>query len=462
MIRKHLSAPGLYGLVKNAFLAIPDHRAQGNVFYSLTDTLSSGLAVFAFKAPSLLNFMERTREPLEGANIKALFQIPQVPSDTQLRDILDPVQPEQLRPAYDSVLREFQRGNELQKFMVLGYYAIALDGTGVFSSSNIHCPHCLVKKSKSKTNDKSQHDENEEEECIYHHQMLGACIVHPLHRQVIPLFPEPITNQDGFTKNDCERNASKRWIQEFRRHHPKMPTLILEDSLASNLPHLKTLRDHDCRYLTGVKESDHKYLFEQFRINSNTSCTFKHQEAFITGEKVRQQVTRSYEFISGLELNRSDSDFKTNLIIFKERREFLDPRLGNKKATIKEINFSWVTDLEVTEENVSQIVTLARRRWAIENETFQTLKKTTDYNLEHNYGHGKEYLATNFALLCMLAFLIDQVQEFSCEVFKEILAKAKSKSGLWQTMRSSIEWVQFSSWEHLMTVLLERCRLSTA
>jgi len=460
MIRKHLSASGLYGLVKKTFATIPDHRAQGNITYSLTDTLSLGLAVFAFKSPSLLQFMETTLKDVEGANIKTLFQISQIPSDTQMRDILDPVDPELLRPAYDSILREFQRGNELQKFITLGHYAVALDGTGLFSSSNISCPHCLIKKSKIKKKDKSQYAELEEvlkedetKECIYHHQMLGACIVHPRHRQVLPLFPEPITNQDGFTKNDCERNASKRWIEKFRRHHPKMPTVILEDSLASNLPHLKTLRDYDCRYLTAVKESDHKYLFEQFKINSTSSCTLHHQEVLIKGEKVRQQVTKSYEFINGLELNRTDSDFKTNMIIFKEKTEFLDRRLGNKKASIKEVTFSWVTDLEISKEKVVEMVALARRRWAIENETFQTLKKTSAYNLEHNYGHGKKYLATNFAVLCVMAFLIDQVQEFSCEIFKEILSKKGSKSEIWDYMRAAIKFTYFSSWEHLMKSL---------
>jgi hypothetical protein len=124
-----------------------------------------------------------------------------------------------------------------------------------------------------------------------------------------------------------------------------------------------------------------------------------------------------------------------------------------KKAPIKEVTFSWATDLEVTDENVALMVEVARRRWAIENETFQTLQKTTDYSLEHNFGHGKKYLATNFALLCILAFLIDQVQEFSCEVFKETLARAKSKRGLWEDMRGAIRWARFDSWEHFMTTL---------
>ncbi len=57
-----------------------------------------------------------------------------------------------------------------------------------------------------------------------------------------------------------------------------------------------------------------------------------------------------------------------------------------------------------------------RSRWHIENQIFNTLKNQ-DYEFEHNYGHGEQHLATVFAMLMMLAFLIDQVQEYSCAFF---------------------------------------------
>ena len=270
--------------------------------------------------------------------------IAETPSETQFRDILDPINPELLRPTYDSVLRELQRGKELQKFTILdGYYPVALDGTGYFSSSKTRCSSCLVKKIKSKTKDKDNEKEKKEE-YTYHHQMLGAAIIHPHFKQVIPLFPEPITNKDGATKNDCERNASKRWIEKFRQHHSKMRTIIIEDSLASNAPHLKVLKDHDCRYIIGAKESDHKYLYEQFNINSQASCTQTLVETSYAGVKVRKKTTRTYEYINDLELNKSAIETKTNFILFKEKIEYLDPPKGRDRV-ISDKTFTWVTDL---------------------------------------------------------------------------------------------------------------------
>ena len=443
MMREKLSAPVLYQTVRESFSQIPDHRAQKNVIYPLVDILSSSLAIFLFKFQSLLKFIEKNNDPFYGHNVKTLFQVTKIPSETQLRDIIDPVNPELLRPTYDKILSNLQRGNVLKNFTVLGLYPIALDGTGYFSSSNTHCPQCLVKKSRSQKDD----------EYTYHHQMLAASIVHPIQKQVIPLFPEPIMNHDGSLKNDCERNASARWIFKFRQHHPKMPALILEDSLASNVPHLKVLKENDCRYVTGAKESDHKYLFEQFKINSVNSCTEKFQETIYAGEKVKRTTTRTYEFISDLEINKTHTGFKTNFIYFTEVIKTVDAKGRTKEF---KTNFSWVTDLELKEKDLPLIVATARRRWGIENENFQTLKKTTDYSLEHNYGHGKEFLAINFAVLCILAFLIDQVQEIACSFFKEMLAKAKSKRTLWEDMRSAIAWNLFQDWEHYMQLMRKR------
>lgn len=437
MLRKTLGGDGIYKLMGEYFAKVPDQRLAQKTTYSMQDALSCALSVFSLKSDSLLSFHKLLE--VQEQNIKTLYHVKNIPSQTQIRDIIDPVNPESLRPAYDALLRELQKGNELKKFLFMGHYPIALDGTGYFSSSNIKCPCCLEKKSKS---DKS--------ELEYHHQMLAGCIVHPDIDQVIPLYPEPIMNTDGSTKNDCERNAAKRWAKSFRSHHPKMPVVILEDSLSSNTPHLELLKEHDMRYLIAVKPTDHKYLFEQFEINSNNECTVKHSSSDETGIKKITTVDHHYEFISNLELNRS-SEQKTNLLMFTE--------VHTDKKTGKEIsrkNFSWITDLELSVNNAPALARLARRRWAIENETFQTLKKVTDYNIDHNFGHGKKYLSVNFALLCILAFGIDQALELSCKLFKEALTVSTGRKYLWATMRGAMEWVELHSWEYFFALIIKK------
>ena len=205
----------------------------------------SAFAMFSLKDPSLLAFDERRSD----ANLKALFGIGQIPSDTQMREILDPLDPEHLRPSFGDVFRQLQRGKALEPFEFYdGCYLLSLDGTGYFSSQKIHCPSCQVKEHKNGT-------------VTYEHQMLAAVIVHPDLKEVIPLAPEPIQKQDGSTKNDCERNAARRLLEKIRREHPRLKLIVVEDGLASNGPHVRDLIDYGMHFILGVKPGDHAFLF---------------------------------------------------------------------------------------------------------------------------------------------------------------------------------------------------------
>ena len=136
--RKHLAADALFRLVRSGFARIPDYRSDDTEI-SLTDALMSAFAVFSLKSPSLLAFdQERT----EG-NLHTIYGIERVPCDTRMREILDPISPTWLRPAFQSVFRQLQRGKALEAMTWLdGHYLLALDGTGYFSSKTMHCASC--------------------------------------------------------------------------------------------------------------------------------------------------------------------------------------------------------------------------------------------------------------------------------------------------------------------------------
>ena len=110
--RKHLSADALYDLLRLRFERIPDHRGC-KCPISLTDALMSAFGMFLLKDPSLLAFEERRNDE----NMRNLFGIARVPSDTHMREILDPVDPRQVRPVFDDVFRQLQRGKALESFV---------------------------------------------------------------------------------------------------------------------------------------------------------------------------------------------------------------------------------------------------------------------------------------------------------------------------------------------------------
>src|SRR5712691_13050148 len=207
----------------------------------------SAFAMFSLKSPSLLAF---DKERAEG-NLHTIYGMERVPCDTRMREILDPVSPKVLRPVFTSVFRQLQRGKALEPMEFLdGHYLLALDGTAYFSSQTIHCASCL-------------HQVHRNGAITYFHQMLGAAIIHPDLRAVIPLMPEPIVKYDGTAKNDCERNAAKRFIAKLRKDHRHLKCIVTEDSLSSNAPHIEPLHAYGLRYLLGVKEGDHAYLCKQ-------------------------------------------------------------------------------------------------------------------------------------------------------------------------------------------------------
>jgi hypothetical protein len=416
--RKHLSADALFRLMRGGFANLPDDRG-GETAISLTDTLMSAFAMFSLKSPSLLAF---DKHRVEG-NLGTIYGIERVPCDTQMRERLDLLSPESLRPLFKSVFRQLQRGKALEPMVFLdGHYLLCLDGTGYFSSKTIHCASCLHKVHRNGS-------------VTYAHQMLGAAIVHPDFREVIPLMPEPIVKQDGADKNDCERTAAKRFIAKLRQDHPHLKFIVTEDSLSSNAPHIESLQDHELHYILGVKEGDHAALFQQVQAAEHAGrVTYYERHDRAAG------LVHRFRFINDVPLNASNADVRVNFIEYWE--------MGEDKVQ----HFSWVTDLRVSTRNVFHLMRGGRARWKIENETFNTLKNQ-GYNFEHNYGHGTQNLSVVFATLMMLAFLVDQTQQLCCALFQAVWAKLGSKRLLWERMRALFYDFAFTSMRQLFEAL---------
>jgi hypothetical protein len=411
--RKHLSVEGLLREARRVFTQIPDAPGQE---IPLVDYLMSGLAVFGLKYPSLLQFDHDRQEVTTRANLRTLYGIERAPCDSRFRERLDAVAPSDLCPLYQALFRQLQRGKGLEGFEYLdGHYLLSLDGTGYFSSSKVHCAQCAEKHHRDGTT-------------TYYHQMLGAVVVHPDHREVFPLAPEPILKPDGSVKNDCERNAAKRLLSELRRVHPHLKLIVVEDGLASNAPHIRHLQALDLRFILGAKSSDHTFLFDWVERTAQTA------ETTITD---RQGVRHRFRYLNGAPLNEANFDLEVNFLEYWEHAP---------DGTVT--HFAWVTDLRIEPNTLMTLMRGARARWKIENETFNTLKNQGDH-FEHNFGHGHQHLSTVLMHLMMLAFLIDQIQQRGCRLFQAAMTAAKSKTRFWRQLRTRFDLCLIPDWETL-------------
>ena len=241
--------------------------------------------------------------------------------------------------------------------------------------------------------------------------------------------------QDGTDKNDCERNAAKRFIAKLRKDHPHLKFIVTEDSLSSNAPHIETLHAHGLHYILGVKDGDHAYLFEQVQAAEQAGRVTSYER-----HDRAARVVHRFRFVNDMPLNASNPNVQVNFIEYWE--------VGEHKVQ----HFSWVTDLRVSPRNVYHLMRGGRARWKIENETFNTLKNQ-GYHFEHNYGHGTQNLSVVFASVMMLAFLVDQTQQLCCALFQAVWAKLGSKRLLWERMRALFYDYALESMRQLLEAL---------
>jgi hypothetical protein len=193
---EELTLPRLLKQVEQVFDEFPDGRTGKNTRYDLPDAGLGAFSVFFTQSASFLAHQRALKLTKGRCNAERLFGLRQLPSDNQLRNLLDPVSPEHLWPVYRHVFQELERQEVLKPYRSFAQQLLmALDGTTYYTSKKIHCPQC---SQRVLTNGDTQ----------YFHSVLTPVIVQPGNPQVLALEPEFIVPQDGHAKQDCEIQAA--------------------------------------------------------------------------------------------------------------------------------------------------------------------------------------------------------------------------------------------------------------
>jgi len=455
--------PGLVSTVRSVFEDVPDARRQSSVKHSMGDTLMSALAMFSLKYPSLLKFDEDVRRgesDLVATNLKSLYSLASVPSDSQMRAILDPLDPAALRPAFRRILAGLQRAGAMREMQVLdGRLLVAIDGTGSYASTNVSCECCLRKKRSTSKEKGAAHgdtlvaedqyeggdgyeDEREAQseaaKLLYHHQMVAAVAVHPdPDKPSLPMNVEPISRRDGEDKNDCEHVAVGRLLESLAGQFPKQRLLLVQDGLAANGPHIRRVLEHDMDFLIVARQKGNASRFEAMRARPESEMPSWQ----VPADKERGVLEHGYRIAYAVPLNKSHPDRLVNVLEYWE----IDKK-GRQHIWV------WVTNLVPTPENAEALMRAGRARWRIENHTFLTLKRQ-GYHFMHCYGHGKKNLQSVLGTLMVLALLIDQVQIGFCRVFQSILVKRKRFSYLIEKMRAIFDLARVGSRAMFLSLL---------
>lgn len=414
--------------LKERFIDMDKPRAT-NAPFKVSNILMCGFALFSVKDSSLFKFVHKLKD--RASNLKNIYHITQLPSDSTIRRLLDEVPSKQLQPLFKPYLEELDNQGVLHRYEYIDdYLLVPIDGVHYYSSQKVCCDKCCTTK-------------HQDGSITYHHKALGAVIMCPGHSEVFPVAVEDIIKQDGKTKNDSELAAAKRLIPQIREHLPDKKIIIGGDALYPNGPFIELLKNpqHDMSFILSVKPLSHAYLFLQAeRLEAEGKM-----KVFSKTDKDKKYVTK---YANNLIINGSNPDIKVNFLHFEEH----DLKTGKVKI------FNWVTDITISGSNYTKLVKAGRGRWKIENETFNTLKNQ-GYNYEHNFGHGKQYLATNFSILMFLAFLFDQIQQATNKTFRLARTIAGSKTALWEEIRKIFDMVVVDSMQTIYKIIAKELKL---
>jgi hypothetical protein len=419
----------LVSTFRKQLAAMPDRRKGKNRQYSMEDIGLSAFSVFFTQSPSFLAHQKAMQETKGANNAKALFQISDIPTDNHIRDMLDPISPEQLFCVYDCVYEALAQHGILDTFhSVHNTRLIALDGTWYFSSENIHCKNCSSIEHKSGP-------------ITYYHSAITPVIVGPGKPYAIPLRPEFITPQDGHNKQDCEIVAGKRWLEKNHAFYQNGNVTLLGDDLYAHQPFCRSALLHDYHFIFNAKPDSHKSLYQWVELLE--VGIDRHALNMRMKNKRNKWENHAYRYANAVPLVEEEDALKVN---------WCEVTITDDKGKQLYKN-AFITDFKITDQNVAGIVASGRARWKIENENNNTLK-TKGYNLEHNFGHGKQHLSSLLATMNILAFLFHSFLTFCDDGYKLIRAKLPTRKTFFEHVRTLTYYMCFTSWDAMMDFMM--------
>ena len=403
--------------------ALPDRRRGQNATYAMADFALAAFAPFFMQSPSFLAHRRHLETGHGRSNCETLFGMRKIPGESQIRAKLDPIEPSVFHPMFADILAELEQSGGLKEMRVLDdRMFIAFDGTEYHVSDKIHCPNC-------------SHRKRGKNGIEYSHAMLAATVVAPGHNRAVPLEPEFIVPRDGHDKQDCESRAVRRWLAAHGKRYARFQPVYLGDDLFSRQPVCEAVLESGGHFLFVCKPESHKAI-EEFRAGIVLDTLT---------ERVRRGKTwvrHKYQWLTGVPLRGDEKAIAANWLTIEILNDAAEATYRN----------SFIADLDVNADTVADLAAGGRARWKIENETFNVLK-TKGYNLEHNFGHGKQNLSAVLAILNLLAFACHTVCDLGGRLWRAARREHVTRQRFFQSLKAITTFLVFPCWAELLETM---------
>jgi hypothetical protein len=430
-----LSFDRLRSILVATVTQLPDARTGSNTIYDLADVALGAFAVFFMQSPSFLAHQHDMQRHQGRNNAQSLFGIEEVPSDPQIRNLLDPISPDHLAAPFWQVFEHLRTGNYLNAYQGhLGPWLLALDGTQYFGSQKIHCEQCTTRVVNGRT--------------YYAHSLVAPLIVAPGESRVIALAPEFVSPQDGYDKQDCELRAAERWLVRNAKRFAPGSVTILGDDLYCHQPFCELLIAYLFHFAFTCKPDSHPALYQEVELLAKTGGVHEVTERQWNGG--HQQIWR-YRYATRVPLRADTKPLYVN---------WCEVTITDEATGELIYRNAWATDHPLDDAALRPFVIAARTRWKSENENNNVLKNY-GYHLEHNFGHGQHYLALVLVMLNLLAFLFHTILDLCDEPYRRVRAELATRQTFFNDLQALTRYLYFDSWQVLINFMFTRLELDT-
>lgn len=404
----------------NKFNNLTDLRNQSYVTYQMKVIFMVRLLGLMCEIKSMHEMTNElnTEEAIENIAKICGLQLEEIPHCDTINNVFEQVKVEEIEEIRKYIITRLIRGKIIKKFLVRDrYYHIIVDGTGLATSRKKYNNNCLVKNKTDKNGKKYQE---------YSTYVLEAKLV--VGDMVFSIGSEFVENKNSTKfivrkiktykktqdikynrkkenkrnlsyakyKQDCETKAFKRLAEKIKKEYPRLPILISGDALYANKTVLEICQKNKWKYLIRFKEGAIPTLYEEFNkiVKENN-----------------ESKKADYEFVTEIDYN----DYKINIIRYTEL----------KKETETETEFTYMTDLPITNKNIENSICIGRKRWKIENEGFNIQKNGT-FDIGHLYSKNPIAIKVHY-LMIQIAHIIRQMLEKGHIGLKEEIKEQKIK-----------------------------------
>ena len=382
----------------NRFGRIIDPRHQSYIIYTGKTMLGQMYYKGIAGITSMQDMTDRFNNPQIVENLASYIGVDldeYLPHYVTENDYLKQLPPDELQNAIHEMVYELIRRKSFYDARFMGKWIIIVDGTQLYSGDKKINDKCLERHYNKGT---------EQETVNYHIDVLeakiyfGSELVCSICSEFIENNGEDAEKQKEMSeeqrKQDCETKAFKRLAEKLKNAFPRLPILLLMDSLYASKPVMDICRENEWDYIIRFKDGSIPYIAKEYE------------------DIPEKEQVGNAEYINEIDYE----GHKVNLLKYREETV--------KDGEVTVTSFQWITNIEITKKNAMKIVRTGRLRWKIENEGFNRQK-----NWQADITHAcswNEWALKNHYLMQQISDFMKQLYEHY--VLKKLGIKKKQKN----------------------------------